>query len=198
MWQNNKIAWDPLQNQRNRECWISHDLWSNLGAILVWFFYDLIIKFEYFPCIDFRRHFLKYFIGILIENGAEMAPKIQSKSAKNLYFCFWASFGETLARFGTNLVPFWCPLDAFWVTFGALLVAFGIVFWYFHSLLKFFSFSISIVYLPNNILGVVIQYGKWSVQQGASFEMVSSHSLKIHDFRFRFSCFSTSIIYPPN
>ena len=43
---------------------------------------------------------------------------------------------------------------------------------------RFSCFSISIVYPPNSTLGVVIQYGKWSAQQGASFEMVSSHSWK--------------------
>ena len=41
---------------------------------------------------------------------------------------------------------------------------------------RFLSFSISIVYPPSQTLGVVIQYGKWSAHQGASFEMVSSNS----------------------
>ena len=62
-----------------------------------------------------------------------MVPKIQSKSIKNLYFCSWASFGETLARFGTNLVSFRCLLD----DLG----------------LRFSCFSISIVYPPNQTLG---------------------------------------------
>ena len=39
-----------------------------------------------------------------------------------------------------------------------------------------FCFSISTVYQPHTTLGVVIQYGKWSAHQGASSEMVSSHS----------------------
>ena len=60
-----------------------------------------------------------------------MATKIQPKSTKNLYFCSWASFGDTLARFGTNLVSFWCPLGALLVVFGGLLAAFCIVFSYF-------------------------------------------------------------------
>ena len=63
---------------------------------------------------------------------------------------------------------------------------------------RLFSFSVSIVYPPNKILGVVIQYGKWSAHQGASFEMVSSHSLKIHDFRSCLFGFSIPTVYVPN
>ena len=48
-----------------------------------------------------------------------------------------------------------------------------------------FCFSISTVYPPNKTLGVVIQYGKWSAHQGASFGMVSSHIWKITDFRLQ-------------
>ena len=66
----------------------------------------------------------------------------------------------------------------------------------FSNSVSLFCFSISTVYPPNTTLGVVIQYGKWSALQGASSEMVSSHSLKIHDFRSRFLRFSISIVLP--
>ena len=49
-----------------------------------------------------------------------------------------------------------------------------------------FGFSIPTVYLPNKTLGVVIQYGKWSAHQGASFGMVSSHFRKMTDFRLQY------------
>ena len=42
--------------------------------------------------------------------------------------------------------------------------------------------SISIVYTPNMTRGVVIQWEKWSVHQGASFGIVYSHPLKKHVF----------------
>ena len=51
---------------------------------------------------------------------------------------------------------------------------------------RFFCFSISTVYPPNTTLGVVIQYGKWSAHQGASFGMVSSHIRKLTDFRLQY------------
>ena len=49
-----------------------------------------------------------------------------------------------------------------------------------------FGFSIPTVYVPNKTLGVVIQYGKWSAHQGASFGMVSSHIWKNTDFRLQY------------
>ena len=63
---------------------------------------------------------------------------------------------------------------------------------------RFSCFSISIVHPTNKTLGVVIQYGKWSALQGASSEMVSSHSLKIHDFRSCLFGFSIPTVYVPN
>ena len=57
-----------------------------------------------------------------MESWAEMVSKILSKSIKNLYFCSWASFGETLARFGTNLVSFRYLLDDLGLRFSCFSI----------------------------------------------------------------------------
>ena len=51
---------------------------------------------------------------------------------------------------------------------------------------RFCCFIISIVYPQSKMLGVVIQYGKLSAHQGASFGMVSSHIRKLTDFRLQY------------
>ena len=98
---------------------------SHFGMVFPWFYHKVSILFLHW----FSEPFFYHFIWFLMESWAEMVSKILSKSIKNLYFCSWASFGETLARFGTNLVSFRCLLD----DLG----------------LRFSCFSISIVYPPN-------------------------------------------------
>ena len=112
MWQNDKNTLDPLQNQRNCECWILHDLWLNLGAILAWLFHDLIIKFQYFSCIDSRSLFFYH----LFDFWWKVEPKWFPKSYQNRSrICTFAP-GHHLGRSWHVLVLIWCPFDAFWMT----------------------------------------------------------------------------------